>query len=131
MTTWQDLASTNMTAAKLLHEKGKARPSITRSYYAAYCALTERLRARHQQEFKRDGNNPSHEQLWELTCNNLQLRKVPQADRLRRSIGSKLRTLRSMRIVAEYVPGQMVDLRDSLEAFQLASAILRDLETTA
>jgi len=36
-----------------------------------------------------------------------------------------------MRIVAEYVPGQMVDLRDSLEAFQLASAILRDLETTA
>ena len=46
MATWKELSLENLEAAKALLGQGYWRASINRSYYAAYCAISQALTAR-------------------------------------------------------------------------------------
>ncbi len=72
MATWRELSLDNLEAAKVLLAAGHIRSSINRSYYAAYCAISQALVTRGVQ-FARGWNNPSHEQLLTLIRNGLPL----------------------------------------------------------
>lgn len=85
---WAERSQACLNAAKLLFDQELFRDSISRSYYAAYCAATGDLVAR-RVSFARGWNNPSHEQLPDLILHNTDF---PQTTRLR--INRLLRFLR-------------------------------------
>jgi uncharacterized protein (UPF0332 family) len=130
MATWQDMAKANMEAAKCLHDQGLHRPSVTRAYYSAYCALTQVLKGKHQKDFKYGGNNPAHNQLLALVRNNLELGRTKRPADLRRMIGRSLNILLNLRIEAEYVPGHTIGHQESLNAVHMANGILQELGLT-
>src|SRR5947208_3007548 len=70
--TWQELSLDNLRAAKMLAGEGRLRSSISRSYYAAYCAVSGVLVDRGI-TFPHGWNNPAHEQLPDLVSHNLPL----------------------------------------------------------
>jgi uncharacterized protein (UPF0332 family) len=88
----------NLRAAKKLCDEGYLRSSISRSYYAAYCAVTHRL-SETGVRFPHGWNNPAHEQLPAFVLNSISL---PRAKRYR--INRALRILRQARETADYRP---------------------------
>jgi uncharacterized protein (UPF0332 family) len=72
------------------------RSSVSRSYYAAYCAVTSDLVARGVR-FGRGWHNPPHEHLLHLLTHNLTL---PQD--VRRRLSRRMRALRHAREDADY-----------------------------
>jgi uncharacterized protein (UPF0332 family) len=56
--TWKGMSLARLRAAKALLDLGFYRDSVSRSYYAAYCAATSRV-VGHGSSFVR--GNPSHE----------------------------------------------------------------------
>ena len=108
MATWQEMSLDNLQAAKTLTGEGRLRSAVSRSYYAAYCAVTAALAARGV-GFARGWNNPAHEQLPDLVSNNLPL----SPDR-RRRLRKALRILRRAREDADYRPGITLDRQATL-----------------
>ena len=121
MATWTELSIDNLQAAKRLATDGYLRSSISRAYYAAYCACAGELAARGL-SFPHGWANPSHEQLPDLVNHNLPL---PPSTR-HRLIG-RLRLLRRAREVADYRPGLSVDRALALQCLRDAEAVLREL----
>ncbi len=110
MATWADLAHDNRGAAKELRDGGRHRSSCNRAYYAAYCAVASVLEG--QVDFGYGGNNPTHEQLEPLILNNLYSLSKNERYELRKSV----RRLRTIRILADYVPAEAVDEAITLQA---------------
>ena len=71
MMTWKELGQDNLEAAQALLREKYWQSSVSRSYYAAYCAVSERL-TENGVQFARGWNNPAHDQLLSLIRNGLQ-----------------------------------------------------------
>lgn len=121
MAAWQEVSLECLQAAKMLAGEGYWRSSVNRSYYAAYCAVTNELVARGVR-FARGWNNPPHEQLLTLITHNLAL---PQS--VRRRIKKLIRILRHAREDADYRPGISVDRTMALDCIRDAIVVLKDL----
>lgn len=121
MATWQELSLENLEAAKALLSQGYFRSCISRSYYAAYCALTSRI-AEQGVSFPHRWNNPAHEQLPHLITYNLSL-----SQNSRRRLKKLIRLLRHAREDADYRPGISVDRSLAVNSIRDATAVLDDL----
>jgi uncharacterized protein (UPF0332 family) len=111
-------------AARGLLKEGRWRSSVSRSYYAAYCALSSRL-IQSGARFPQGWNNPSHEQLPALIQNSLALPSVTA----RRQLNRAIRRLRRAREDADYRPGISVDRTVAMECIRDAAMIQRILRT--
>jgi uncharacterized protein (UPF0332 family) len=100
LATWEELSRENLRAAKLLAEQGYLRSSISRAYYAAYCAVAGELAARGL-SFPHGWKNPSHEQLPQTIAANLPLPLM-----VHRRMNRSIRLLRGMREDADYRPNR-------------------------
>ncbi|MDQ2687135.1 MAG: HEPN domain-containing protein [Armatimonadota bacterium] len=103
MATWEEISRDGLQAAKVLLAEGHLRSSISRSYYAAYCAVSGQL-VKRGVRFAHGWNNPAHEQLPALIRNGLSL--PPNA---RRQLAQAIRRLRLARENADYRPAAFVD----------------------
>ena len=121
MATWQEVSRECLGAAKLLVSEGYWRSSISRSYYAAYCAITSDLVTRGVR-FGRGWNNPPHEHLLHLLRHNLTL-----SQDVRRRLSRCLRTLRHAREDADYRPGMTVNRTLALHCLRDAIVVLQDM----
>jgi len=119
--TWQELSLECLRAAKMLAGEGYCRSSVSRSYYAAYCAVTSKLVARGVR-FARGWNNPPHEQLLNLITHNLTLPR-----NVRRRLKKLIRILRHAREDADYRPGISVGRATALNCIRDAIVVLKDL----
>ena len=119
---WESMSGERLGAAKALLDGGFYRDSISRSYYAAYCAATSRVIGR-RIVFAQGRRNPSHEQLPDLIAN---VPGLALSDR--RNIKRLLRTLRRAREDADYRPHAFVDRVTAQEAVYSAAALLKILE---
>ena len=122
MPTWEDMSRDCRNAARKLLDEDHLRSSISRSYYAAYCAVTSMLMARHMR-FPYSWHNPAHNQLPDLILHNTTL-----PFRVRYEINKALRRLRKLREDADYRPGASLERVDAIHALRDATFILRIVE---
>lgn len=122
MATWKELGQDNLEAAKALLADEHWRSSVSRSYYAAYCAVSQRL-AEKGVQFARGWNNPAHDQLLALIRNGLTL--PPEA---RHRTTTTLRRLRLARETADYRPDHLVEKDLALASLRDAGSVLRMME---
>ena len=101
-------------AAKALLDGGFYRDSVSRSYYAAYCAATSRV-IHLDGQFAGGRRNPSHEQLPDLIANTGDI-----AVAARRQIKKSLRFLRQAREDADYRPHALISRTTALDSVQEA-----------
>jgi uncharacterized protein (UPF0332 family) len=111
----------SLRAAKLLLSEGILRSSISRSYYAAYCAVTGDLDARGL-SFAHGWQNPAHDQLPELVLHNT---TWPRARRYQ--VNKALRRLRSAREDADYRPGAAIERRAAVDLVRDADFVAQTL----
>ncbi len=119
---WEAMSLERLRAAKALLDAGFYRDSISRSYYAAYCAATSRVIDRGI-VFANGRRNPSHEQLPELILN---LGGIALSDR--RKARRLLYVLRQVREDADYRPHAFVVRSVAQDAIYNATALLEILE---
>jgi uncharacterized protein (UPF0332 family) len=122
LATWAEMSRDSPRAANLLLDQGHLRSSISRAYYAAYCAIAGEL-ASIGVSFARGWNNPTHDQLPALVAHNLSL---PLATR--RRINHSIRFLRGLREDADYRPGAAIKRADAIDCLQRAGWIMSTLE---
>ena len=122
MATWKELSLDNLEAAQALVAGEHWRSSVSRSYYAAYCAVSQRL-AEKGVQFARGWNNPAHDQLLALIRNGLTL--PPGA---RHRTATALRRLRLARETADYRPGNPVGRALALASYRDAGSVLQMME---
>lgn len=122
MATWAQMALNNSKAAKELLNAECYRSSISRAYYAAYCAITSQLAGKYTFPF--GGNNPSHPDLPILVMHNLPA--LPEYKR--REIRQAIRKLWKARVEADYGPQAYIDRNFALGSLRDANRILLLLE---
>jgi uncharacterized protein (UPF0332 family) len=98
---WNELSGDSHRAAKVLLDVACLRSSVSRAYFAAYCAVAARLDPKH---LPRDWDNPHHSQLPKLVLRTLKFNPP-----IRSSIAADLRYLWYARIEADYRPETEVD----------------------
>jgi uncharacterized protein (UPF0332 family) len=118
LATWEELSRDSLWAAKLLADQGHLRSSVSRAYYAAYCAIAGACVARGV-TFPYGWRNPSHEQLPDLVMHNLAL---PRETRWR--LARNIRVLRDARESADYRPGVSISRAILIECLRLASWVM-------
>ena len=118
---WQLISLNSRKAAQHLLVTDCYRSSISRSYYAAYSAVTSAL-IRQGITLGHGGNNPGHAGLPALVVNNMTL--LPQTARY--DLNKALRRLYRARVEADYAAVVVVDnaaakrsLRDLARVFQI------------
>jgi uncharacterized protein (UPF0332 family) len=111
----------SLQAAKSLLEEGYLRSSISRAYYAAYCAVTADMITLGV-SFPYGWNNPAHDQLPDLVLHN-----TPWPRNRRYEINKALRRLRRAREDADYRPGSTIEHRDAVDVLRDASFVLRTM----
>jgi uncharacterized protein (UPF0332 family) len=121
LATWQEVSRECLQAAKMLAGEGYWRSSVSRSYYAAYCAVTSVLVVR-SSRFGRGWHNPPHEHLFQLLTPNLTL-----SQDVRRRLSRRLRTLRHAREDADDRPGIIVNRALALHCLRDAIVVLQDV----
>ena len=122
MGTWREMSLDSRRAAQEALTAGCLRNSISRSYYAAYCAVTSKLAGRFT--FDYGGNNPAHNDLPNLIFHNLTVVDEVNRRDIRQAVGQ----LWKARVEADYVPNAYIDRDIALNALRDASRILRLLE---
>ena len=110
-------------AAQRLLDGGYFRASISRSYYAAYSAVTARL-VQNQVAFPQGWSSPRHRDL----PGYIQSTLTALPEYKRKQVKAYVRYLRIARVDADYVPSASLDRRAALEALRRASSVLRELE---
>lgn len=121
MATWQELSLDCLRAAQMLAGEGYWRSSVSRSYYAAYCAVTSGLVGR-DLRFGRGWHNPPHEHLLSLITHNL-----PLSQDVRRRLRRRMRILRHAREDADYRPGITLNRPMALDCLRDALVVLQDM----
>ena len=121
MATWQELSLDCLRAAKMLAGEGYWRSSVSRSYCAAYCAVTSGLVGR-DLRFGRGWHNPPHEHLLSLITHNL-----PLSQDVRRRLRRRMRILRHAREDADYRPGITLNRPMALDCWRDALVVLQDM----
>jgi uncharacterized protein (UPF0332 family) len=120
--TWQEMSRDSLRAARSLYSEELFRSSVSRAYYAAYCAVAGELAVRGV-SYSHGWHNPGHDQLPDLVLNNTTL---PRNTRF--EINKALRRLRRAREDADYRPAATVDRRDALRVVRDASFVVQTLE---
>ena len=118
MATWREMSLENQKAAKQLIQVHCYRSSISRSYYAAYCAVTGELAGRFT--FGYGGNNPSHTDLPNLILHNL----TPLSESRRWEIRKAFRRMWKARVEADYDPSSLSDRTVALNTLRDTSRVL-------
>ncbi len=113
---WRAISRDSRKAAQHLLEVGCYRSSVSRSYYAAYSAITSAL-IRQGIALGYGGNNPGHAGLPVYVLNNLTTLSMPS----RFEINKALRRLYAARIEADYQAASNAGERAAL-------GMLRDLD---
>jgi hypothetical protein len=124
MDNWQDLSLDCRRAAMHLADAQHWRSSISRSYYAAYCAVAGALavHARNLQ-YRHGWHNPDHNDIPRYIRNNL----THLEETRRWELSKNMRFLRKAREDADYRPGATVDEALTRSALRVAYAVLRTL----
>ena len=121
----QKSSKDNLACAQSLFERGDEsvwRSSVSRSYYAAYCAAASKICVPGQ-AFRHGWNNPPHEDLPNMLSHATGLNGAAK-----RAACRGLRILREARIDADYRPGRTIDKRDAYVALKEAIRVLHHLE---
>jgi uncharacterized protein (UPF0332 family) len=121
--TWRELALDSRRAAQDLLEQNRIRSSISRAYYAAYCAITAVL-AEQGVDFAFGGNNPPHADLPIYILHNLP--RLPKDARY--ILAKAIRRLWKVRVDADYVPTASLDRIIAIDALRDANRIILELE---
>jgi uncharacterized protein (UPF0332 family) len=111
MATWLEMSLDRLEAARGLLTLERWRSSISRSYYFAYCAITEDLSDRGV-SYAHGWNNPTHDQLPVLIRHNMNL-----PVNTRRQLVRAVRRLRLARENADYRPAELIDRSLALACF--------------
>lgn len=122
MATWEEMSLDALEASQELLTGKRIRSAISRAYYAAYCAITARIRDK-RIAFPRNFQNPSHEQLVPIIMG---LRPVSMS--LRRDIVRAMRRLRRGREDADYRPKSTLARNDAVRLIKDSLFVLRKLE---
>ncbi len=120
---WQAISRDSRKAAQHLLEVDCCRSSISRSYYAAYAALTSALITQGI-TFGQGGNNPGHAGLPVYILNNLTALPLTRRFDLNKSV----RRLYAARIQADYVAVTVADRAAALNALRELSLVLAALD---
>ena len=107
----------NQKAAKQLIQVHCFRSSISRSYYAAYCAVTGELAGKFT--FGYGGNNPSHTDLPNLILHNLTTLPVHERHEVRKAVAR----LWKARVDADYAPSIHIDSDVALKVLHELSRV--------
>jgi uncharacterized protein (UPF0332 family) len=122
VTTWEEMSRDSFIAAQKLLRENHYRSSVSRSYYAAYCAVTGVL-TRRKVSFPKGWNNPTHVQVVSLIKAHLRLFPGKQ-----RQLGHALKFLRLGREDADYRPGKVVDRKEGIQYLKEAALVRKILE---
>ena len=124
---WRAISRDSRKAAQRLLEVGCCRSSVSRTYYAAYAAITSAL-IRQGITLAHDGNNPSHISLPLLVLNNLTF--LPLTARF--DLNRALRRLYAERVEADYNAAAIVNGGVVIETLRDTNRILTllDIEET-
>jgi len=121
LTTWQQLSEDSLRAAEALLREGHHRSSVSRAYYAAYCAATHEI-VKMPTTFSYGRNNPPHEKVPLYVQRNLTL---PQDKK--DSISALINTLRLFRVDADYRPHVLVEEQAARDCIRDAATIQQAL----
>jgi uncharacterized protein (UPF0332 family) len=120
MATWNDLAQDNSLAANEIFRNGRWRSCVSRAYYAAYSAVTQKL-VEHGVTMPKSQQNPKHGSLPNLVGHNLTSLKYP----VRWQLADAIEKLYKLRIIADYVPHMWMEERDARIALGLMEQVFR------
>lgn len=120
METWRQLSEDSLNAAKTLLREGNYRSSVSRSYYAAYCAATSEI-IQNLTTFPNGWNNPPHEKVPEYVQNNLAISPTSK-----RTIKKLLGVLRQFRVDADYRPNRLVNFQAARDCVRDAARIQQE-----
>lgn len=120
METWREISEDALRAAEVLLREGHFRSSVSRSYYAAYCAATSEI-VQKLTTFSYGWKNPSHEKVPTYVQSNLTL---PQAKK--DTISTLIKTLRLFREDADYRPHVEVDEQTARDCVRDAAAVQQE-----
>lgn len=120
METWRELSENSLSAAKTLLREGNYRSSVSRSYYAAYCAATYEI-VQNLTTFPYGWNNPPHEKVPEYVQNNLAISSVSK-----KTVKKLLRLLRHFRENADYRPYRVVSVETARDCVRNAQRIQQE-----
>ena len=121
METWRDLSEDSLSAAETLLREGRYRSSVSRAYYAAYCAATHEI-AQNVTTFSHGWNNPPHEAVPNYVQNNLTL-----AHFKKNRINQLIRLLRQFREDADYRPSREITAQFARDCVRDARRVQKDL----
>ena len=123
---WKDMALGSLSAAQALSETKSSdtiRSSVSRSYYATYCAITHLLNespsGRKLPSFPGGWKNPSHQQLKALVS------QLPISDLEKSKLKRQLNFLQAARTDADYRPSISIEEKDCLAALKVSTATLK------
>jgi uncharacterized protein (UPF0332 family) len=111
-------------SATILREANLLRSSVSRAYYAAYCAAAGEV-TKSGGTFQNQRPNPSHEALPNLLYHNLNKRKFSEP--ARREMKRAIMRLRGIRIVADYCPELTVSRSDVVGCLRDARRVIKGL----
>ena len=121
MATWEEISRDALAASQELLTKGRIRSAISRAYYAAYSAITARIRHGPGAPSGRF-QNPSHDQAGKLL---LILATMPLSQR--RDLAAALRRLRKGREDADYRPGRTLNRDDAIKLIRDSLRVVKGL----
>jgi uncharacterized protein (UPF0332 family) len=117
MASWQEMSLECRKAAQHMIVAGHYRSSISRSYYAVYCAVSHVLAEKFT--FSHGGNNPSHTDLPNMILHNMSFLSQPRRWELRKTF----LLLWKMRVEADYVPSAYLDRSTAVQALREAGSV--------
>lgn len=106
--------------AEILLREGDYRGSVSRAYYAAYCAATSEI-VKKLTTFSRGWNNPTHEKVPLYIQNNLTLSQAKKD-----AVSKLINTLRHFREDADYRPNVLVDEQIARDCVRDAAAVQQE-----
>ena len=121
METWRQLGESSLSAAEELLRSGQFRSSVSRSYYAAYCAVTGEI-VQAKITFPNGWNNPPHEKVPHYIQYNLPISQVRK-----NTIKSLIRILRQLREDADYRPYRQVSQETARDCVRDARRVQQGL----
>jgi len=121
METWRQLSEDSLSAAETLLREGRFRSSVSRSYYAAYCAATTEI-VQSVTTFSYGWNNPPHEKVTHYVQYNLPISQVRK-----NTIKSLIRILRHLREDADYRPYRQVSQDTARDCVRDARRVQQEL----
>lgn len=101
--------------------EGRHRSSISRAYYAAYCAATHEI-VKKPTTFAHGWNNPPHEKVPAYIQSNLAMRQAAKD-----TVNELITILRLFRVDADYRPSETVNERIARDCIRNAALVQQEL----